>query len=173
MASDVPVEAEERVLLLVPTKKDAQITRSLLVRAGLPCVACGSVGELAREARKGVAAILIAEDAISTKGIEELVSSLETQPPWSDIPVIMLIRGRDAAPGWLAALRSLRNVTLLERPAPMRSVLSAVQAAVRARHRQYQIRDQFDAIRHAQQAASHLQEQLEIALEASELGTFH
>ena len=173
MSSDVPGEAEERVLLLAPTRKDAQITQSLLVRAGLPCVACESVGELTGEAEKGVAAILVAEDAISTKGIEQLVSSLETQPPWSDIPVIVLIQGGDASPGRLAALRCLRNLTLLERPAPMRSLLSAVQAAVRGRHRQYQIRDQFAAVRHAQQRARHLQEQLEIALEASELGTFH
>jgi signal transduction histidine kinase len=44
-------------------------------------------------------------------------------------------------------LQALDNVTLLERPAPMRTVISAVQAALRERRRQYQIREQMEEIR--------------------------
>jgi hypothetical protein len=69
--------------------------------------------------------------------------------------------------------RSLRNVTLLERPAPTLSVVSAVQAAVRGRERQYQMRDQFESIRKGEMRSRELLEQLEIAVDASELGTFH
>jgi signal transduction histidine kinase/ActR/RegA family two-component response regulator len=52
-------------------------------------------------------------------------------------------------------------------------VVSAVQAAVRGRERQYQMRDQFESIRKGEMRSRELQEQLEIAIDASELGTFH
>ena len=52
-------------------------------------------------------------------------------------------------------------------------MVSAVQAAVRGRERQYQMRDQFESIRKGEVRSRELQEQLEIAVDASELGTFH
>ena len=173
MASDASSPAERRVLLLAPTRKDAELTRALLVRAGLDCIVCPNMAKLLEGIAAGVAAVLLVEDAITAPDIRSLANVFEAQPPWSDIPVIVLIQGGSASPSRLEALQALRNVTLLERPAPMRSVLSAVQAAVRARGRQYEIRDQFAAVRGAQAKATQLQQQLEIALEASELGTFH
>ncbi len=59
----------------------------------------------------------------------------------------MLMRGGVTSPAAANVLREMRNVTLVERPAPTRSVVSAVEAAVRSRERQYQIRDQIEAIR--------------------------
>jgi signal transduction histidine kinase len=49
-------------------------------------------------------------------------------------------------------LAQLTNVTLLDRPTSVRTLTSAVQAALRARRRQYQIRDQIEALRHAEEA---------------------
>jgi signal transduction histidine kinase/ActR/RegA family two-component response regulator len=66
------------------------------------------------------------------------------------------MRGGSESPVATRVLRALRNVTLLERPAPMRSVLSAVEAAVRSRVRQYQIRDQVELIRRAEATAQQL-----------------
>jgi signal transduction histidine kinase/CheY-like chemotaxis protein len=83
------------------------------------------------------------------------------------------MRQGDQSPVAAGVLRLLRNVTLLERPAPTLSVVSAVQAAVRGRERQYQMRDQFESIRKGEVRSRELQEQLEIAVDASELGTFH
>ena len=85
----------------------------------------------------------------------------------------MMMRQDDQSTVATGVLRSLRNVTLLERPAPTLSVVSAVQAAVRGRERQYQMRDQFESIRKGEVRSRELQEQLEIAVDASELGTFH
>src|SRR4029078_85701 len=70
-------------------------------------------------------------------------------------------------------LSSLSNLTLIERPAPTRSVVSAVQTALRARERQYQIREQFHAIRDAEARMRELQERFEFSINASELGVFH
>ncbi len=63
------------------------------------------------------------------------------QPPWSDLPVLILTRpGADSAETE-EAVRTLGNVTLLERPVRLATLVSAVRTAIRARDRQYQIRE--------------------------------
>jgi signal transduction histidine kinase/ActR/RegA family two-component response regulator len=65
---------------------------------------------------------------------------LTEQPPWSDIPVLLFTRqGADSVAAH-DAMRTLGNVTLLERPLRLTALLSAVRTAMRARRRQYQIR---------------------------------
>jgi signal transduction histidine kinase/CheY-like chemotaxis protein len=164
---------EKRVLLVAPTARDGEITRSLLAKAGLTCVVCENLNHLVKELHVGAGAVLLTEEAITGEGIEELLTTVAEQPSWSDIPVVMMMRQGDQSPVATGVLRSLRNVTLLERPAPTLSVVSAVQAAVRGRERQYQMRDQFESIRKGEVRSRELQEQLEIAVDASELGTFH
>jgi signal transduction histidine kinase len=137
---------ETRVLLIAPTARDAEITHSLLKHAGLTCVVCQSIHQLTTEMASGAGAVLLTEDALAAKEIDELLAELGRQPSWSDLPVVVLIRGGVQSPAANRVLGALRNATLLERPAPTRSMVSAVQAAVRGRLRQYQIRDQIDAL---------------------------
>ena len=47
-------ELERRVLLVAPTRRDAEVTSSLLARAHLTCVPCADFRELRREAARGV-----------------------------------------------------------------------------------------------------------------------
>ena len=172
MDTDVQSE-EQRVLLVAPTTRDEEITRSLLTKAGLTCVVCENLNQLVKELQAGAGAVLLTEEAIATAGIGEFLTMLDKQPPWSDLPVVMMMRQNGQSPDATSALHSLRNVTLLERPASTRSVVSAVQTAIRSRERQYQIRDQFESIYQGEVRAKQLQQQLEIAVDASELGTFH
>ena len=134
---------------------------------------CENLNHLVKELHVGAGVILLTEEALTGEGINELLTMLDKQPSWSDLPVVMMMRQGDQSPVATGVLRLLRNVTLLERPAPTLSVVSAVEAAVRGRERQYQMRDQFESIRKAEMRSRELQEQLEIAIEASELGTFH
>ncbi len=97
--------------------------------------------------------MLVTEDVIVSANIDVLLQQLREQPAWSEIPFVILMKGGLQSPASNQVLRALGNVTLLERPAPMRSVISAVQAAVRGRQRQYQIRDQIEAIRVARSEA--------------------
>src|SRR5206468_3769540 len=130
-AQRVDEEAERRVLLAAASVRDGQITRALLAAEGLACEVCQSLRQVAAEFDLGVGAILLTEEAFGAEGLGELVAKLEAQPPWSDVPVVILMRGDRGSPAAAQMLRALRNVTLLERPAPTRSVVSAVQAAVR------------------------------------------
>ena len=169
-----PVETDTRVLLLAPTRRDAEITRSLLERAAMSCLVCPDLAALQREVAAGAGAVLTTEEALAHAEVEGLLTALEQQPPWSDLPVVLLVRGGGGqSPTVTRRVQALRNVTLLERPAPTRSVVSAVQAAVRSRLRQYQLRDQIETVSQAQARSRQLQEELALAIEASELGTFH
>jgi signal transduction histidine kinase len=147
-----------RVLILTPTKKDAEITSSLLMKADVICFVCRDLPHLARELSEGAGAVLLTEEVISATGLQDLLNSLHQQPAWSDLPVVMLMQGSVASNAAPQLIRDLGNVTLLERPAPTRSVVSAVQTAIRSRQRQYQIRDQMEAIRRAQDERQHLLE---------------
>ena len=163
----------QRVLLLAPTAKDGEVTCRVLHKAGIECVALRNLYELSQELPRGAGSLLLTEDVFSAAGVGELLSALENQPNWSDLPVVMMMPEAIDSPIAQRMMAALSNVILLERPAPMRSLVSAVQAAIRARVRQYQIRDQIDAVREAEQRSRELQQQLELAMDASELGTFH
>ncbi|HEX7810969.1 MAG TPA: ATP-binding protein [Burkholderiales bacterium] len=164
---------ETRVLMLAPTTRDGQVTCDILSKAGVECHALRNLYEVSRQLSLGAGALLLTEEVFKAAGAEELLSALNRQPQWSEIPVVLMMRGATVAPGAQRIMNSFRNVILLERPAPMRSLVSAVQSAIRGRIRQYQIRDQIDTIRQAEQHARDLQQQLELAVNASELGTFH
>ena len=140
MAPTRDSDRETRVLLLAPTRRDGEVTQRLLAGAGLACLVCRSVHHLSLEAEAGAGAILLTEEALDADEISELLACLSRQPSWSDLPVVMLMRGGVHSPAATSVLSSLTNVTLLERPTSGRSVVSAVRAAVRSRERQYQIR---------------------------------
>jgi signal transduction histidine kinase/CheY-like chemotaxis protein len=66
------------------------------------------------------------------------------QPRWSDIPIILLTSGGSESPvntEGLASLGAIGNVTLNERPVRMMTLLSAIKTALRARNRQYDVRE--------------------------------
>ena len=140
--------SETRVLFVPPTRRDAQITVDLLQTAGLECCVCDSIADLVSEIGQGVGAILLTEQTVCEPGFENLARSLAHQPEWSDVPIV--VTARSAAIGeYQHLLQPLSNVTLVERPAPVTSIVSAVESAVRARKRQYQVRDKVKEIAQA------------------------
>ncbi|HET9232628.1 MAG TPA: PAS domain S-box protein, partial [Candidatus Eisenbacteria bacterium] len=132
---------EQRVFILAPTGKDSALTASVLERAGVTCVSGASVEEICEELDHGGAAVLLAEEAVSDDRIDCLKEWLARQPPWSDLPVLVLARpGADSAAVSMA-MEVLGNVTVLERPMRVAALVSAVRSSLRSRQRQYQTRD--------------------------------
>jgi len=131
---------ERRVLILAPTRKDAAITESLMASAGLPTLVSATIEDLVAALHEGAAAILIPEEAVAMGGRAALANALADQPPWSDLPVLVLTRPGADSSDVADAVRTLGNVTLLERPIRVATLMSAIRTAVRARERQYQIR---------------------------------
>jgi two-component system CheB/CheR fusion protein len=133
--------AEGRVLLLAPTARDAQASRSVLSGAGIECTLCTGLDHLCAEIAVGAAAIIVPEEVVLADSGEQLYRALRQQPAWSDLPVIVLSRIGSESPGVAKALSTLGNVSLIERPARISTLVSLVATALRARDRQYQIRD--------------------------------
>ena len=141
---DGPTPDSERVLVLAPTSADAALTQSILAEAHLSSQVCADMGELARELNQSVGAILLTEEALQS-GAQGLVEALQREPPWSDPPILLVASsGADsAAAAW--AMELLGNVTVMERPVRVTTLVSALRSALRARRRQYELRDQMEA----------------------------
>ncbi len=141
---------DERVLLLAPTRRDAQVTCGLLSRHGVDCLPCPSLRALIDALAAGVGTIILTDAALAAPAVNQLADALGLQPPWSDVPVLVLGDGRTRTIAATVALNGFTNVTLLDRPTSSQSLVSALLAALRARRRQYQTRDQLDALHQAQ-----------------------
>jgi len=137
----LPIETRNhRVAILAPTGKDAALAAAVLAEASIPSIICADVVGVEQAMEEGLGLILIAEEAVTNPAFQALAATLARQPPWSDLPVLLLTRyGADS--GTVAmALSALSNVTLLERPVRPATLISAVRAAQKARERQYQIK---------------------------------
>jgi hypothetical protein len=131
----------ERILVLAPTGRDGSAACALLEQAGLSCRPCSRLDELQRELECGAGAAVIAEEAFLGADAVPLFSWVSNQPPWSDFPFVILTTPRDdpkVRRYMLGLIDKLRNVTLQERPIQTVTLVSAVQAALRARLRQYE-----------------------------------
>jgi two-component system, sensor histidine kinase len=140
------------VLILPPTRRDGEATRTVLERAGLACTVYAGVAALADQIGAGTGAIVLTDALAADPGASELVAMLRRQPSWSDVPTIFLSRTDGQSAATTRLLAGLTNVTVLDRPTSTRTLVSSVQAAIRGRARQYQIRDQLQALRDAEDA---------------------
>ena len=136
---------EDRVLILAPSANDARLTARFLREAGLHAQICTEAAAFATAAREDCGAWLLAEEAIGLEFSALLGSVLAAQPSWSDVPIVIIASGGgDASSARRAHLVSFGlggNVTILERPFHTSTLVSAMNAALRARRRQYQVRD--------------------------------
>jgi signal transduction histidine kinase/ActR/RegA family two-component response regulator len=136
-----PQRAEDRVLVLAPTGRDALLACDLLTQAGLESLACCDETELCRGIEEGAAVAVLAEEALHPWTVHALLGALSRQGPWSDLPLIVFTRGQRSSESVLEALGPLGNATILERPVRVSTLVSAVKAGMRARRRQYEVRD--------------------------------
>jgi signal transduction histidine kinase/ActR/RegA family two-component response regulator len=137
----------ERLLLVTPTRRDAELTEGFLSDAGFDLHACEDLAELCREITAGAGAVLLTDDLLAHGNPDVLAAALRDQPPWSDLPVVLLSpRGAESATAvW--AMNTLTNVTVLEQPVRVMTLISALRTAINARRRQYELRDRLEALR--------------------------
>lgn len=137
----------EKILILAPTGRDAELTAGFLEEAGFMAEICKSVAELCPKIKGNPGLIFLTGEVLNPETIQQLIASLKCQPPWSDIPLIVLTSGGSESPVNVEALSQLgeaANVTLIERPVRVMTLISAIKSALRARRRQYDIRDHIE-----------------------------
>jgi len=140
MTRTAEARVEERVLLLAPTARDGMATQQVLASVGLACLPCPTVDALRAEMAAGAGAVLLTELVLGLPDLNNLVEELRRQPPWSDLPVVVLAAGGADSPAGRRSLELFGNATVLERPVQMASLASVTRTLIRSRHRQYQIR---------------------------------
>ncbi|HEX4885259.1 MAG TPA: ATP-binding protein [Casimicrobiaceae bacterium] len=131
------------VLVFAPTR-DSELTQQVLAARGQACLRIETDDQLLARIGDDAGALLIAEELLSDRLAERLVSALARQPPWSDLPILLVahaIHERRHLPG----LDILGNVAVLTRPMAIDALASAVSSALRARRRQFQLRDLLNA----------------------------
>jgi len=151
VTGEAPAANSQRVLLRTVTSKDAALAKTVLERAGVVAHACGSVEELVREIERGAGALLVAEEALGDHSFREVAAILHRQPPWSDLPVLILARPGADSMAIIDAMQMSANFTVIERPIRIFSLISSVRTALRARARQYELRGVLEGLRQADQ----------------------
>nr|MBA3240237.1 HAMP domain-containing histidine kinase [Acidobacteriota bacterium] len=135
--------ADGRVLLLAPTGRDAALIAGMLGDEGVSAEVCGDIEDFCRKLSDGADAAFVTEEALTPLAVSCLVEALREQPQWSDFPIVLLTGGGESVPANPVVLKALGddgNVTLVERPTRIITLVSALRAALRARRRQYEMR---------------------------------
>jgi signal transduction histidine kinase/ActR/RegA family two-component response regulator len=117
----------------------------VLAAAGIRCDVCPTLDQLCQAvALESASTVILPEEAVLSDEADLLARRLREQPVWSDLPVIVLTRSGVESSAVERATATLGNVSLIERPMRVSTLLSVVRAALRARERQFQLRDHLE-----------------------------
>ncbi|HEY8715583.1 MAG TPA: hypothetical protein VIM00_09390, partial [Candidatus Acidoferrum sp.] len=123
----------ENVLICAPTGRDGPLLVRCLERDGVQSVPYDSVELLAAALDQRAQAVIIAEEALVSRGVERLFEFLKNQAAWSDITVILLTHGGVSAEASQVSSELVNlfgahgNVNMLERPIRLPTLVSAVR----------------------------------------------
>jgi signal transduction histidine kinase len=135
---------EESVLVLAPLGRDGALVAAALDKVGILSIVCAGMEELCDAIGAGSGPVLLTEEVLTPSAAQLLLKTLEQQPPWSDLPLVVLTTTGQATrthQRTLLLLGPYGNVSLLERPVRTATLVAAVRTALRARRRQYETRD--------------------------------
>jgi signal transduction histidine kinase len=138
-----------RILMFLANPANTSVASLLLAKKELDHVICTEPNQLLEEAAAGVGVLLLEEERLRLHH-RELTAFLDSLPPWSEPPVILLTGRRHQAVERIL-VEQFRNITLLERPISSLSLISHLHAGRRARKRQYQMRDLLAELRQINQ----------------------
>jgi signal transduction histidine kinase/CheY-like chemotaxis protein len=148
-------DVADRVLVFAPVGRDGPLTAEFLTRESIAVLLCPTLADLRNALAEGAGALLMTEEALEDPAFHDLVHTLDQQAAWSDIPIVLFAGTERTGASFetLSVVDTLRNVTLMERPARRAAVVSVVHAALRARRRQYETRDVLMALHAARSDA--------------------
>lgn len=87
--------------------------------------------------------VLMTEEALVSTSLQAIQRTLRKQEPWSDIPIILLASAGPTPSRWttgfVSTLANDANISILERPVRVPTIISVLRSAKRARNRQRQV----------------------------------
>ncbi len=159
------------VAVLTPTGQDGRMAEKILIRAGLQPRVCANMSDVCELITKQeIGVLLLAEEALSPEERDKLFASLDRQPPWSDVPIVILT-GEDelsgALPRILSGVAQKGNVTLLERPVRVATLTTLVRSGLRARQRQLDVKANLEQRQAAETSLRQSEMQLRAAVQSA------
>ena len=159
------------VALVMPSGADAVVTARILGKAGFVTHPFDDIASACASLDTGVETLIITEEAITADARALLVDWLARQPAWSDVPVVVLAGSRgpsDVLTPPLEELTTSANVTILERPVRIATLVTTLRAARRARRRQLEVRQYLEERRAAEETLRESERRLRLAREQAE-----
>ncbi len=150
-------QKNERVIVIAPIGQDAVAMAASLDAQGFETQICDGLDGYSREMIDSAGALLLTEEALESARGSLLLNLLKGQPPWSELPLIILTSGGESRRAGLLNLAAAAagSVTLLERPLSTVTLMHSVQVALRSRRRQYQVRDLVSQLANLNQTLEH------------------
>ena len=159
------------IVLLMPSGADARVTERILSGAGFVARACRDMPGAVEAFDGRIDALIVAEEALAEEARSLLLAALARQPAWSDLPVIILAGNRgpgDVLTPQLERLTTSANVTILERPVRIATLVTTLRAAERARRRQREVRQYLEEREAAEETLRESERRLRVAREQAE-----
>ncbi|WP_313435235.1 ATP-binding protein [Stenotrophomonas sp.] len=154
------------VRIVAPFGRDAESIAAVLAAAGLATVIAPDLATLATELDDGTGLVVVTQEAVA-RGSDALTPALQRQPTWSDIPFILLRSARSYRRSTREPLLpGAINVVEMDRPLGSVSLLSAVQGALRAREKQFLLRDQLAELATGRAALARSEAELRLIADA-------
>ncbi len=127
-------------MILAPCEGEARLIASQFAAAGLNADIATSDEVFGAIISGSLGAAIVTQEALESLDLSALAEALAAQPPWSDCPFLFLSSG--VAGGWSAAriAELLGNVTILQRPVPVDTLVSVARTATRAQARRRRAR---------------------------------
>jgi PAS domain S-box-containing protein len=153
---------------MAPRGRDATIAEALLREAGTASLLCRSVAEVHEALSDQTTCAVFTEEALGDADIGRFCAWIAAQPPWSDLPVLVLVDqggGLERNPVAARMSEMLGNVTFLERPFHPTTFISVARTALKARERQFEARARLHELHENE-------ERLSVALLAGQLCTW-
>jgi PAS domain S-box-containing protein len=136
--------APQRIIGLIPDAAEATAISRIAFEMEMELALCENPLEFSLPGPDTLDALLIAEEILTTEATENLLGLLSSQEAWSDLPLILLVDSDIPSTPEAAALRRSGHAAILQRPWHPLTLRSCLQVALRARRRQYQVRELLD-----------------------------
>lgn len=150
-----------RPVLVSVSKPDLPELRGAFETESAEAIVCTDVPELCGRISDQTEAAVVAAELLSEIAAPLLAERLEAQPDWSDLPIIVAVRGGADAPAAINAVKDLGNVIVIDHPLTESSLRNALKIAFRSRERQRWVRDLASECEHTMRALKESRDQLE------------
>lgn len=133
-----------RFIVVAPVGRDGELLCGVMVQSGYPAECLDTIADAGKMDSNEMLGLLLTDEALAAGGVEALRFLIESQPDWSDLPILLLTSGPQE-PHYSALATQLRmeirSLILLDRPVRKELLLSAVQVACTSRMKQLEVRD--------------------------------